>query len=404
MTGMPGGDGTYGCFKTLHQTATPAGTCGGMKDAYKAEQCCGTPSKMTSVQLVPNSMIREVPILPAMPGAGSIANAYAGSGSVNPCEDSAPQYGKDYTTFFDNTDCFDADGFVAISEQSGTNVTVGYVGEMAVTGGYEPIMGSYFSAGLCPVNVHWHLGSEHYSVGQYDENGVGPDEALDKEGRRLAAESTSESRTHIRGSRRLGAEAQIGFRCSHYDDTDPKFTTEYDWHHCQDMHVGETYEVHWPHSAAGDCGTPNQFQTPFYDGVFCKIRHGNALITLLGGGANLSQLVGVQAQIFTVVNDESYYYPDLMRGAIMDGDMWMDVTKYTGSTTGPSRNNVLCAAYTPITWQVDRNCHLISASSFDKMCADMKSQRDDMTGDIYPHGARALVLSTLAADNHHNRL
>ena len=26
----------------------------------------------------------------------------------------------------------------------------------------------------------------------------------------------------------------------------------------------------------------------------------------------------------------------------------------------------------PITWQVDRKCHLISASSFDKLCADMK--------------------------------
>lgn len=134
------------------------------------------------------------------------------------------------------------------------------------------------------------------------------------------------------------------------------------------------------------------------------MRGGDPLVTLLNGGANLSQLVGVQAQIFTVVNDESYYYPDLMRGAIRDGDMWMDVTYYTGSTTGPSRDNTLCAAYTPITWQVDRNCHLISASSFDKMCADMMSQRDDMSGDIYPHGARALVIDELAANNHGNRL
>jgi hypothetical protein len=39
------------------------------------------------------------------------------------------------------------------------------------------------------------------------------------------------------------------------------------------MKVGETYEVHWPHPALGDCGTPNQFQTPFYDGVFCKVGH-----------------------------------------------------------------------------------------------------------------------------------
>ena len=27
---------------------------------------------------------------------------------------------------------------------------------------------------MCPVNVHWHLGTEHYSYGQFDENGNGP--------------------------------------------------------------------------------------------------------------------------------------------------------------------------------------------------------------------------------------
>ena len=59
-------------------------------------------------------------------------------------------------------------------------------------------------------------------------------------------------------------------RCHHYNNSDAKFTTEYKWKHCKDMKVGETYEVHWPHSAAGACNTPNQYQTPFYDGVFCR--------------------------------------------------------------------------------------------------------------------------------------
>ena len=80
-----------------------------------------------------------------------------------------------------------------------------------------------------------------------------------------------------------------------------------------------------------------------------------------------------------------------------------DITKYTGSTTGTSRDNTLCSAYSPITWQVDRKCHLISASSFDKMCADMKSQKDDMTHDLYPHGSRPLVMHTLAANNQVDR-
>merc|ERR1712137_315865 len=47
--------------------------------------------------------------------------------------------------------------------------------------------------------------------------------------------------------------------------------------------------------------------------------------------------------------------------------------------------------YTPITWQVDRKCHMISASSLDKLCADMKTMKDDMSKDLHPHGARELV-------------
>ena len=161
------------------------------------------------------------------------------------------------------------------------------------------------------------------------------------------------------------------------------------------MEVGETYEVHWPHSTAGACGTPNQYQTPFQDGVFCKAD----TIEL----DPLSLTVGVQAQVFVVVNDEDYYYPDMMRGMIVDGDMGKEVTKYTGSTTGTSVNNTVCSAYAPITWQVDRLCHLISASSFDKMCADQLAQRDDLSGDTEPHGARELVLDDVASGNHENR-
>merc|ERR1712203_515349 len=110
-----------------------------------------------------------------------------------------------------------------------------------------------------------------------------------------------------------------------------------------------------------------------------------------------------QAQIFTIVNDEDYYYPDLMRGMIFETESFgADIGYYTGSTTGTSRDNDICSRYTPITWQVDRTCHLISASSFDKMCADMLAQQDDMTGDTEPHGARELVSNAYAADNLQN--
>ena len=165
------------------------------------------------------------------------------------------------------------------------------------------------------------------------------------------------------------------------------------------MEVGQTYEVHWPHSAAGACGTLNQYQTPFYDGVFCNLDM-DTLSTL--GAQDIASAVGVQAQIFTIVNDEDFYYPDLMHGMIIDGEKGMDIAMYTGSTTGTSRDNEICSQYSPITWQVDRKCHMVSASTFDKMCADMKSQRDDMSEDLYAHGSRELVADHLAANNHAN--
>jgi hypothetical protein len=257
-------------------------------------------------------------------------------------------------------------------EQAGGNVTKGYVGGLEVSS--APFTDPYFMEGMCPVNVHWHLGTEHLSVGEYDEDGKGP------------------SGDH----RSLAGDARLGLRCHHYDSSKPKFTTEYDWKYCEDMHVGETYEVHWPHSNMGACGTPNQYQSPFYDGVFCNFA------TTFGGNLTKAK-IGVQAQIFTIVNDEDYYYPNLFKGMVVDGEMGADIAKYTGSTTGTSRNNEVCSQYTGITWQVDRKCHMVSASSFDKMCADMKSQRDDMAEDYYPHGSREIVDHELTANNQANR-
>merc|ERR1711871_874295 len=109
-------------------------------------------------------------------------------------------------------------------------------------------------------NVHWHLGAEHYSAGQFDEFGTSPS----------VPAGTSGTETYTAGRRLAYAPLRTGFQCRHYNELDYRFTTEYDWKYCTNTKVGETYEVHWPHSAAGMCGTPNQYQSPFYDGVFCN--------------------------------------------------------------------------------------------------------------------------------------
>jgi hypothetical protein len=59
---------------------------------------------------------------------------------------------------------------VKAGDQSGTNVTKGYQGLLNTTA--VPITVPFYEAGLCPVNVHWHLGTEHLSVGEYDETGT----------------------------------------------------------------------------------------------------------------------------------------------------------------------------------------------------------------------------------------
>jgi len=338
-----------------------------VKELYKGEKCCGKPEQKIGFQIVPNPVLRL-------------------SGD-NPCDGK-----KALTQSLGNKACFD-EALRQAGEQSGSDVTENYIGVINTVDNstgkdVQPINKSYYQTAMCPVNVHWHLGAEHRSNGQYDEDGKSPE---------LAGNPADDN---PEATRRL-AKARYGFACHLYDENDNDFMTEYDWRHCKDMHVGETYEVHWPHSALGACGTPNQYQYPFYDGVFCGATE--EIIGSLTPQA-IADNVGVQGQVFTIINNENYYYPDLARGMIVDSDnqMGINVTAYTGSTTGTTRNNVKCSFYTPITWQVDRICHLISASSFDKMCADMKQMRDDMSGDLHPHGARELVWRNLTADNHQN--
>jgi hypothetical protein len=329
-----------------------------------------TKSKMGAVLvLVLGIIIGIVCQVSCAAGVGAFKSPAPKDPNVNPCEGQKPKHAGPDDNYFSNVDCM-KDGVIAVFEQAGADVTKGYIGGLDAGEWRVPITTPYDQTDLCPVNVHWHLGAEHRSAGEFDEDGHGP------------------------GDHRRAGEARLGHRCHKYDAEDPKFTTPYEWKHCKDMHVGETYEVHWPHSAAGDCGTQWQYQTPFYDGVFCNDGVINILTPL-----NTYKTIGVQAQIYTIVNDESYYRGNMIEGMQTDGDFGADMTMYTGSTTGTSRNQEVCSRYAPITWQVDRKCHLISASSFDKMCEMMKQMKDDMSDDLHPHGARETTATAITANN-----
>ena len=343
------------------------------------------------IVLAPNDALKD---------QGSVYGDKTWSKDGNPCEGQKPYHAGPGDHYFSNTDCF-KDQTALTLEQAGANVTKGYKGGLDA-GSRVPITEEYEDVGMCAVNVHWHLGSEHLSVGQYDQNGKGPD----NNGQRK--NDSNANHPDLANRRNLGADpVDYGFRCHHYDATEEEYTTPYTWEYCdKTTKVGETYEVHWPHSAAGACGKDYntvgewQFQTPFYDGVFCR----DGIITI--APLNTYKTVGVQGQVFTIVNDkERAYKPpeNLMLHAWKDETHWKDVAKYTGSTTGTSRNNQECSRYTPITWQVDRTCHKISASAWDDMCRMMMEQKDDMSKDLYAHGARAFVTNNMVANNQQTR-
>lgn len=85
-------------------------------------------------------------------------------GSINVCEGKKPIHSDAAGTdgYFNNVECM-IDGVTRALEQAGANVTKGYKGNLNATG-RTPITEPYWKMGLCPVNVHWHLGAEHLSA------------------------------------------------------------------------------------------------------------------------------------------------------------------------------------------------------------------------------------------------
>lgn len=301
------------------------------------------------------------------------ATAYAsdskgGSGSaVNPCNPENLPMPPIWTALAD-LPCASKDTRV----QAGADVTVGSKGDMKAA--LSPIASPYSDVeGMCVVNVHWHFGAEHRNKGTYDIPGS---DWMAKHGHH---------RRHHKD------EIEPGNFCPGYDASDPKYTTEYKFKHCSDVHVGYTYELHWPNSNLGMCGSEWQYQSPFMNGVLCKANEANMAPADAAASVFESKTskIGVQAQIFTVVNDPAYDYPDWEALKGWNTALAKDVAVYQGSTTGQKDGNKVCRGTGGmVTWQVDRGCHLISAKALDNLCKEMKAQKVDMSQDTRPRNAR----------------
>ena len=329
-------------------------------------------------------------------------NPFAADYGANPCID--PSIDKaPLRNDLGDIDCEDA----STGAQSATDVTAGAAGDRDPA--LAPIV-DYNDKGMCTVNVHWHIGAEHRSEGQYDEN---------------AAFDHPNKDTYAGSHRRLASSdgsMNIGHMCTKgkelWEANDPSVrnadgsVNEYDWKYCKDMHVGLTYEFHWPHSSLGACQTPWQYQYHFLDGVLCGATQGG--LTIDQAAAALTSdppgaYIGVEGQVFTIVNggDAAAKRPtwDVLNGwdrqaiAETKDDATGGVAYYQGSTTGDAANNddVCRGTGNLVTWHQDRKCHTLEASTMDEMCRRMLLiSADDMSPDVAPHGARETVTAALS--------
>lgn len=186
------------------------------------------------------------------------------------------------------------------------------------------------------VNFHFHLGAEHRSEGQYD----------------------------VEQGEWDGTGLRPGYFCNSDFGLDESANEPYNFQFCDNVQVGNTYEVHWVHSTGGDA-----FKTDGLNGAFSRKNN---------------PIVAVESQAIKIVNHESY--SDFSLDGMLDSG---DVALYLGSTTGPSYSNEICSAF-QVNWLVDRDCKAVSASAFDNVCRRMV-EFYGMSVDIAPQSARVLV-------------
>merc|ERR1719201_3295587 len=145
----------------------------------------------------------------ALEDQGSVYGDKKWSESGNPCEGQKPYHAGPGDNYFSNTEC-QHESVALTLEQAGANITKGFKGELNA-GSRVPITAEYEDVGMCAVNVHWHLGSEHLSVGQYDQHGSGPADIH----QRRNSSNAMHNPDHVR--KLAAAPVDYGFRCHHYE-------------------------------------------------------------------------------------------------------------------------------------------------------------------------------------------
>ncbi|CAJ1424518.1 unnamed protein product [Effrenium voratum] len=245
--------------------------------------------------------------------------------------------------------------------QSPRDVTPGYVGHLTTR--YEPY-GEEERRNFLQANLHFHLGAEHRSKGEYDQ--APPASGL---------EST----------------VAPGLFCKTDGLTAPELA-DYTFEHCKNVSVGNTYEFHWVFST----GAPGQLADDGNEGEL-------GIADGLGGAfaRTVNADVIVRGQVCLIYNNAS-----LDTDAKIEADYadflvkWRSpapgqAVKYVGSTTGSSYNDEVCSP-AEVNWHVDLKCCKLSAQAFDRTCKAMYDE--GLREDLKPKGSRPPVDKRFVAD------
>lgn len=145
-----------------------------------------------------------------------------------------------------------------------------------------------------------------------------------------------------------------GFACNaaaiaKVTDTQKK---HFKFQHCRDVKVGHTYEIQWYYSSGGK-GLHKEI-----DGVFERQQN---------------PYVAAQAQVYVIVNDEAYQSNSSLAWG-WNSKIVQDAVRYSGSSTDNKYNNGDHCSPVSVSWHVDKQCHFLSAKSFDRMCEDLNKK------------------------------
>ncbi|CAJ1454551.1 unnamed protein product [Effrenium voratum] len=247
--------------------------------------------------------------------------------------------------------------------QAPRNVTCGFVGEKKAR--VKPLdTDAVFK--FIQANLHFHLGAEHLSAGEYDLDSPPP--GVEK-----------------------ASSVALGKFCG-LCDIPAQQLQPFDFEHCKNVSVGNTYEFHWVFST----GAP-------LVGLRDDGEEGQLGITDgLGGALNrtINPKVIVRGQACRIINNASLDTEEKIGADYADFlTQWRQPplgqgVRYMGSTTGNSLDDEVCSPI-EVNWHVDTKCCTLSAQAFDRTCKAMYDE--GLREDLKPKGSRAPVSAANSA-------